>query len=304
MPRTKPRDLRQRATPRPTTSPSSRFTSGTTGKAKGTMHFHRDVLAICDCFPPYVLKPHARRHLLRLAAVRLHLRAGRLGPLPDARRRSRAAAGAGGAAAAPRGDPGLGRRSSSPRRRRTARCSACSTNYDISSLARCVSAGETLPRPTFEAWKEATGLGIIDGIGATEMLHIFISASGDDIRPGSTGRVVPGYEARVVDDDGARRPRSATIGRLGGARPDRLPLPRTIPSASAGTCSNGWNLTGDSYTQDADGYFWYQARTDDMIISSGYNISGAGSGERAARASRRAGVRRHRRARRGARPRS
>jgi 2-aminobenzoate-CoA ligase len=143
---------------------------------------------------------------------------------------------------------------------------------DVSSLRLCVSAGEALPRATFEAWRAATGLAIVDGIGATEMLHIFISASGDGVRPGSTGRVVPGYEARVVDDDMREVPRG-TVGRLAVRGPTGCRY-LDDPERQRGYVRDGWNLTGDSYAQDADGYFWYQARTDDMIVSSGYNIAG------------------------------
>ena len=145
-------------------------------------------------------------------------------------------------------------------------------DFDVSSLRRCVSAGEALPLATFEAWKAATGLSIIDGIGATELLHIFISASDEAIRPGSTGRVVPGYEARVVDDR-MQETRRGDIGRLAVRGPTGCRY-LDNPERQAAYVAEGWNLTGDSYIQDAEGYFWYQARTDDMIISSGYNISG------------------------------
>jgi 2-aminobenzoate-CoA ligase len=144
--------------------------------------------------------------------------------------------------------------------------------YNLKSLRECVSAGETLPLPVFEAWLRATGIRIIDGIGSTELLHIFISAARDDIRPGATGKPVPGYRAEVVDDDGKPVPPD-TIGRLAIRGPtgcrylDNLEQQRKY-------VRNGWNLTGDAYRRDADGYFWYQARTDDMIISAGYNISG------------------------------
>ncbi len=145
-------------------------------------------------------------------------------------------------------------------------------NFDLSSLRKCVSAGETLPKATFEKWEEATDLRIIDGIGSTEMLHMFISSSGDDIRPGATGRVVPGYEARVVDDNGDEVP-PGTLGHLAVRGPtgcryiDNLERQETY-------VRDGWNYPGDSYIVDADGYFWYQARTDDLIVSAGHKISG------------------------------
>ncbi|HSL72428.1 MAG TPA: AMP-binding protein, partial [Longimicrobiales bacterium] len=146
------------------------------------------------------------------------------------------------------------------------------SEFDISSLRKCVSAGETLPRATFDAWKQATGLSIIDGIGATEMLHIFISAAGENIRPGATGKAVPGYRAMVVADDMNEVPHGE-IGRLAVRGPTGCRY-LADPELQRGYVRDGWNLTGDAYVMDDDGYFWYQARTDDMIISSGYNISG------------------------------
>jgi 2-aminobenzoate-CoA ligase len=137
---------------------------------------------------------------------------------------------------------------------------------------KCVSAGETLPVSVFDAWKSSTGISIIDGIGATEMLHIFISASGDDIRPGATGKVVPGYDARIVDEDCNELP-DGTVGRLAVRGPTGCRY-LDNPERQREYVQHGWNLTGDSYLRDADGYFWYQARTDDIIISSGYNIAG------------------------------
>ena len=141
---------------------------------------------------------------------------------------------------------------------------------DLGSLRTCVSAGEHLPAATWHAWREATGIGIVDGIGATEMMHIFISASGEDIRPGATGRAVPGYAATVLDDAGA--PMAEGTGRLAVKGPTGcryLADPR-----QADYVIDGWNVTGDTYRLDADGYYWFVARSDDMIVSSGYNIAG------------------------------
>jgi 2-aminobenzoate-CoA ligase len=146
-------------------------------------------------------------------------------------------------------------------------------SHDVSSLRKCVSAGEHLPRATFEAWEQATGIRIIDGIGATEMLHIFISASGDDIRPGSTGRVIPGYEARCVDAGGSEVARGE-IGRLAVRGPTGCRYLGDI-DRQRGYVEEGWNITGDSFRRDDEGYFWYVARTDDMIITGGHNVSGA-----------------------------
>jgi 2-aminobenzoate-CoA ligase len=138
----------------------------------------------------------------------------------------------------------------------------------LKSLKSCLSAGEHLPETVWHAWKERTGISIVDGIGSTEMMHIFISESGDNIRPGSTGRAVPGYEATVLDDAG--EPMAEGTGRLAikgptGCRYMDDPRQRDY-------VVNGWNVTGDTYRKDADGYYWYLARSDDMIVSSGYNI--------------------------------
>jgi 2-aminobenzoate-CoA ligase len=141
----------------------------------------------------------------------------------------------------------------------------------LGGLRRCVSAGEPLPRSVSDAFHAATGLRIIDGIGSTELLHIFISAADDDVRPGSTGRAVPGYEAAVLDPAGRPVP-DGEPGRLAVRGPTGcryLADPR-----QASYVQHGWNLTGDTYRRDADGYFWYVARSDDMIISAGYNIAG------------------------------
>jgi len=143
--------------------------------------------------------------------------------------------------------------------------------HDLSSLRICVSAGEALPKATFEAWQAKTGLPLMDGIGATEMLHIFIAAPREAIRPGSTGIPVPGYEARIVDDEGNDVP-DGTPGRLAMRGPTGC---RYLADArQLRYVLNGWNVSGDTYIRDADGYFWYQARSDDMIISAGYNIAG------------------------------
>ena len=142
---------------------------------------------------------------------------------------------------------------------------------DLASLGKCVSAGEPLPAATFEAWRRATGLEIIDGIGATEMLHIFISAAGDAIRPGATGRPIPGYQAMVVDDAMQPLPPGET-GRLAVRGPTGCRY--LADERQQEYVQDGWNLTGDAYLVDEDGYFHYRARTDDMIISGGYNIAG------------------------------
>jgi 2-aminobenzoate-CoA ligase len=128
-----------------------------------------------------------------------------------------------------------------------------------------------MPVSTWQAWQDATGIKIIDGIGATELLHIFISAADDDIRPGSTGRPVPGYEAVVLDEDGQPVP-DGELGRLAVRGPTGCRY--LADERQSVYVQHGWNLTGDTYLRDADGYFWYQARSDDMIISGGMNIAG------------------------------
>jgi 2-aminobenzoate-CoA ligase len=142
---------------------------------------------------------------------------------------------------------------------------------DVSCLRRCVSAGETLPKATWEAFHAATGVKIIDGIGATELLHIFISAADDDIRPGATGTPVPGFVARVIGPDGAPVP-DGQIGRLAVKGPTGCRY--LADERQRDYVKDGWNLTGDAYLRDSEGYYWFQARADDMIISSGYNIAG------------------------------
>ncbi|HEX9941596.1 MAG TPA: AMP-binding protein [Thermoanaerobaculia bacterium] len=248
------------------------FTSGTTGQGKGTMHFHRDVLAICDCFPPHVLKAEPDDVFCGSPPLAFTYGLGGILLFPM---RIGASSLLLEQAAPPQLLQGI-------QDHRATVCFTAPTAYramtgmvkgfDLSSLRKCVSAGETLPKATFEKWQEATGLKIIDGIGSTEMLHMFISSSGDDIRPGATGKVVPGYEARVVDDDFNEVP-PGTIGRLAVRGPTGCRY-LDNPERQQAYVQNGWNLTGDSYIMDAEGYFWYQARTDDMIISAGNNISG------------------------------
>jgi 2-aminobenzoate-CoA ligase len=142
---------------------------------------------------------------------------------------------------------------------------------DISSLRKCVSAGEALPKATFEAWQRATGIKILDGIGSTEMLHIFIGSPEEEVRAGSTGKPVRGYEACILDDSG-NVARPGAIGRLAVRGPTGCRY--LADERQAKYVQNGWNVTGDTYLMDEDGYFWYQARSDDMIISAGYNIAG------------------------------
>lgn len=248
------------------------FTSGTTGNPKATMHFHRDVLAMADV---------VGRHLLETAPDDIYVGSPPLGftfglgallvfPLrfraatvlleqvsPDilltAIGRFRATC----LFTAPTMYRNLVQRAAS---------------YDLSSLRRCVSAGEPLPKATSDLWHAQTGIRLIDGIGATEMIHIFIGAKGEQIRPGATGKPLPGYTACILDEE--NRPLGpGNIGRLAVKGPTGC---RYLADERQATyVVGGWNVTGDQYRMDEDGYFWFVARSDDMIISAGYNISGA-----------------------------
>jgi 2-aminobenzoate-CoA ligase len=248
------------------------FTSGTTGQGKGTMHFHRDVLAASDCFPRHVLRP--RRDDVFCGSPPLAFTYG-LGGLLLFPLRIGASTLLLEQAAPPHLLQGIqDHRATVCFTAPTAYRAMCGMldRYDVSSLRQCVSAGETLPLSTFEAWRRATGIKIVDGIGSTELLHMFISSAGDDIRPGATGKVIPGYEAKVVDDAGRTVP-PGTIGRLAVRGPTGCRYLDNVDRQKL-YVQDGWNFTGDSYIQDEDGYFWYQARTDDMIISAGHNIAG------------------------------
>jgi 2-aminobenzoate-CoA ligase len=247
------------------------FTSGTTGKPKAAMHFHRDIMATCDTYGKHVLQ--AREDDLftgspplgftfglgGLLLFPLHAGASTLllekappEPLMQAIQEHKVSV----VFTAPVAYRAM---------------ADMVSKYDISSLRKCVSAGETLPLPTWQTWYERTGLKIMDGIGSTEMLHIFIGSPESEITGGSTGRVVPGYSAEIHDDDGKPLPPN-TVGRLAVKGPTGC---RYLDDDRQTTyVQRGWNYPGDAYRQDENGYFWYVARTDDMIIAAGYNISG------------------------------
>jgi 2-aminobenzoate-CoA ligase len=247
------------------------FTSGTTGKPKGTMHFHRDLIAACDCWPPAMLRATADDVFtgspplaftfglgglllfpLRIGASTLLIER----PAPDALLPAIAEHRATVLFTAP-----TSYRAMAPNVRQ----------HDLASLRKCVSAGEALPPGTRKLWKDATGIEIIDGIGSTEMFHIFISTDEANPKPGALGTVVPGYRAAVMDDSGRPVP-PGTVGRLAVKGPTGCRY--LADDRQAQYVQGGWNYTGDTFSVDADGCFYYQARADDMIITAGYNIGG------------------------------
>ena len=247
------------------------FTSGTTGRPKGTMHFHRDVLAICDCFPRSTLATTPGDVFIGTPPLAFTFGLGGLLLFPLRHGAS--------TVLLEKLTPDL--LLAAIAEYRATVCFTAPTFYrqmaglagkhDLSSLSRSVSAGEALPLETRQAWQAASGLAMIDGIGSTEMLHIFISAAGADIRPGATGRPIPGYRACILGEDG-QPVGPGVIGRLAVKGPTGCRY-LADPRQRDYVC-NGWNVTGDAYRMDEDGYYWYQARTDDMIISAGYNIAG------------------------------
>jgi 2-aminobenzoate-CoA ligase len=248
------------------------FTSGTTGEPKATMHFHRDLLIIADGYAREVLGVTPEDVFIGSPPLAFTFGLGGLAVFPLRF----------GAAAA------LLEQASPPnmvamiQEHRATICFTAPTAYrvmlkamdegaDLSSLRAAVSAGETLPAPVYEEWQTKTGKPMLDGIGATEMLHIFISNRFDDHRPGCTGKPVTGYEARIVDDEMQEKPRGE-VGRLAVRGPTGC---RYLADKRQGAyVRDGWNLTGDSFWQDEDGYFHFAARSDDMILSAGYNIAG------------------------------
>jgi 2-aminobenzoate-CoA ligase len=245
-------------------------TSGTTGTPKATMHFHRDVLAIADTFGKYLVQGRPADVFtgtpplaftfglggllvfpMRVGAATLLIE--RATPVELAELVERF--GATVLSTAPTAYRAILRAGQQDRLR---------------SIRRAISAGEHLPKAVWEEMAASTGIRLIDGIGSTEMLHVFISASDADIRPGATGRAVPGYRAAILDAEGKPVP-DGTAGKLAVIGPTGC---RYLADPRQATyVQHGWNVTGDTYTRDADGYYWYQARSDDMIVSSGYNIA-------------------------------
>jgi len=248
------------------------FTSGTTGSPKATMHFHRDLLIIADGYAKEVLgvtpddvfvgsPPLAFTFGLGGLAI-FPLRFGAAATLLET--------------ASPKNmieiiETYKATISFTAPTAYRVMLAAMEEGADLSSLRAAVSAGETLPAPVYDAWMEKTGKPMLDGIGATELLHIFISNRFGDSRPACTGKPVSGYEAKIVDDEMNERPRGE-VGRLAIRGPTGCRY--LADDRQAGYVREGWNLTGDSFSQDEDGYFHFAARSDDMIVSSGYNIAG------------------------------
>jgi 2-aminobenzoate-CoA ligase len=246
-------------------------TSGTTGQPKVAMHFHRDVLATADTFSRYMIKPRSDDvftgtpplgFTYGLGGLLLFpLRAGASTLLIE---RATPAELADMIAA-----HGVTVLSTAPTAYRA--MLAAGKASSLKNLRRCVSAGEHLPKSVWEEFHQATGIAIIDGIGSTEMLHVFIAAADDDIRPGSTGKAVPGYRATILDENGDEVP-DGEPGWLAVQGPTGCRY--LSDERQRNYVRRGWNITGDTYIRDADGYYWFQARSDDMIISAGYNIAG------------------------------
>ena len=249
------------------------FTSGTTGVPKGCMHFHRDVMAMCDGFSRQVLRTQGTDRCIGTPPLAFTFGLGGLLCFPLAAR--------GTAVLLEKATPELlldaivaTRATVSFTAPTFYRMMALAMKrepgrWPTSALRASVSAGEALPDATRTLWRDVSGIEMTDGIGATEMIHIFIAAAGPDVRPGAIGRAVPGYEVAILDESLARVP-NGTVGRLAIRGPTGcryLSDPRQRDYVR-----DGWNLTGDACTMDDDGYVWFKARTDDLILSAGYNI--------------------------------
>jgi 2-aminobenzoate-CoA ligase len=268
------------------------FTSGTTGIPKGCVQFHRDVLAPCDTFAKHLVGPKPGDVFLTSAPMAFTFGLGitpmfpwRFGAAaatieqggPDKLLEAIVKFGVTHLGTAPTAYKAMLATESQSVRVERSRDTSLDDARDeresllsgaLKTLRYCISAGEHLPEATWRAWKDRTGIAITDGIGSTEMMHIFVSAASDDVRPGSTGKAVPGYIATVLDDDG--NPMGEGVGRLAVKGPTGCRY--LDDERQRDYVVNGWNVTGDTYRRDSDGYYWYLARSDDMIVSSGYNI--------------------------------
>jgi len=248
------------------------FTSGTTGKPKAAVHTHRDVLAACEAWPRHVLRATPQDVVVGTPPLAFTFGLGGLLVFPMA---------AGASIYFPDQpytpeslvrtivEVGATICYTAPTFYRQA--AAFARQLGVGKLRTSVSAGEGLPDATRQLWKEASGIEMLDGIGATEMFHIFISSAGSEVRRGAIGKVVPGYTAKVVDDEGRELPRG-TVGKLAVIGPTGCKY--LDDARQANYVKDGWNYPGDAFVQDADGYFFYQARADDMIITAGYNVGG------------------------------
>jgi 2-aminobenzoate-CoA ligase len=247
------------------------FTSGTTGTPKGTVHFHRDVVAMCDAFPRSILKVQKDDIFCGTPPIAFTFGLGGMLCFPLRYGAS--------TVLVEKHTPET--MLETIERFRATVCftaptmyrqmAALAGDYNLTSLKRCVSAGEALPDATRQLFKDATGIEIIDGIGSTEMIHIFISHTPERVRRGATGYAIPGYRATVLDEEG-RVCAPGNVGRLAVKGPTGCRY--LADERQKNYVQKGWNVTGDAYLMDEQGYFFYQARTDDMIISAGYNIAG------------------------------
>jgi len=245
------------------------FTSGTTGVPKGCVHFHRDILAPCDTFARHLVRPAPGDIFMTSAPMAFTFGLG-ITPMFPLR------FGAASATIEQASPPalldaiigsGVTHLGTAPTAYK-ALLSQGALDEALKTLRYCISAGEHLPEAIWQAWKDRTGIAITDGIGSTEMMHIFVSAAGDEVHPGATGKAVPGYTACVLDADNL--PMKEGVGRLAIKGPTGC---RYLDDPRQGDyVVNGWNVTGDTYRRDSEGYYWYLARSDDMIVSSGYNI--------------------------------
>ncbi|MES0868314.1 AMP-binding protein [Pseudovibrio sp. SCP19] len=248
------------------------FTSGTTGQPKATMHFHRDLLIIADAYAKEVLDVQPTDIFVGSPPLAFTFGLGGLAIFP-------LRFGATATLLETAGPKQLieiietykATISFTAPTAYRAMMAAMEEGADLSSLRIAVSAGETLPAPVFEQWKSKTGIPMLDGIGATEMLHIFISNHLEDAKPATTGRVIKGYSAKVVDEEMKEVPRG-TVGKLAVRGPTGCRYMQDDRQQKY--VREGWNLTGDAFYQDEKGYFHFAARADDMIITSGYNVAG------------------------------